>query len=923
MGSSFWKFALHGDTRQRSMSHIQSPAPLGVASEKYAATAAKRLVLIYAVFASLWILVSDSLAAWLFRDPVLFTRASMVKGWFFVVVTTLLLYGLVRRMQTRLHEREAHFRRFFEMNSTVMMFIDPESGRISEANERASAFYGYAMDTLVGMSIDQINVLSPELVAAERQRALREERNYFQFSHRLASGEVRDVEVHSTPINSGGRVQLLSIIHDITDRKRAEDMLRKLYIAIEQSPTSVVITDLEACVQYVNPRFTQVTGYTADEVLGKNPRLLQSGTTPAEVYQAMWSCLTHGQVWTGELVNKRKTGEIYWEEAHIAPVKDESGVVTHYVAVKTDITQRKQFELTLAESEIRLRTLIQTIPDLIWLKDPQGVYLACNSRFEQFFGAKEVDIVGKTDYDFVDKELADFFRENDQAAICKGGPSVNEEWVTFAEDGHRELLETTKTPVVNAQGVVIGVLGIGHDMTERHVATDKIAHLAFYDSLTDLPNRRLMLDRLEQALTSSARHGRRGALMLLDLGNFKLLNDTLGHAAGDQLLVAVAARLRSSIREGDTVARMGGDEFVIILNDLDENDLAAVQAEQVASKILVNLSEPYTLDLVEGKEYDRKRVHQCTSSISITLFRDQTVSVDELMKRADTAMYQAKSAGRNALRFFDLEMQTVVAQRASIELDLRKAIAENQFVLHYQAQVDSLDQVFGVEALVRWQHPVRGLVPPLEFISLAEETGLILPLGQWVLETACAQLAQWSKTSDLSALTMAVNVSALQMKSSDFVEQVLATVARHQVPLGKLKLELTESLLLDNAEEVIEKMLALKAHGIGFSLDDFGTGYSSLSYLKRLPLDQLKIDQSFVRDVLTDANDAAIAGTVVALGRSLGLDVIAEGVESLAQRNFLESNDCHAYQGYFFSRPLPKVEFEAFVRANPKNHMQG
>jgi diguanylate cyclase (GGDEF)-like protein/PAS domain S-box-containing protein len=569
--------------------------------------------------------------------------------------------------------------------------------------------------------------------------------------------------------------------------------------------------------------------------------------------------------------------------------------------------------MRLAESEMRLRTLVQTIPDLIWLKDTDGVYLLCNSRFEAFFGAREKDIIGKTDYDFVDRDLADSFRMNDQAAVAKGGPSVNEEWVSFADDGHKELLETTKAPLQNAQNQVVGVLGVGHNITARNAATNKIAHLAFYDSLTDLPNRRLMLDRLGQALASSLRHGRHGALLLIDLDNFKLLNDTLGHTTGDELLEEVAVRLRTSMREGDTVARMGGDEFVVILEDLDADDMAAIEAEHVAAKILLCLAEPYTLSLSESSRGSNKRIHQCTSSIGIALFRDQSVSAQELMKRADTAMYQAKAAGRNTLRFFDAEMQIVVAQRAALEVDLRVAIAARQFVLHYQAQVNTSGGVTGAEALVRWQHPERGLVGPAEFIGLAEGTDLILPLGHWVLETACAQLALWSTRAQMAHLTLAVNVSARQFAQPHFVEQVLAVVDHFGVPPGRLKLELTESLLLDDAEAIIGKMTTLKARGIGFSLDDFGTGYSSLSYLKRLPLDQLKIDQSFVRDILTDSNDAAIARTVIALGRSLGLEVIAEGVESLAQRDYLHSIECHAYQGYWFSRPLALAPFEAFV----------
>ena len=432
--------------------------------------------------------------------------------------------------------------------------------------------------------------------------------------------------------------------------------------------------------------------------------------------------------------------------------------------------------------------------------------------------------------------------------------------------------------------------------------------------LTRLPNRRLMLDRLAQALTSSARHKRHCALMMIDLDNFKTLNDTQGHDIGDQLLVAVALRLETCVRKGDTVARLGGDEFVIILEDLGNNEEAALHAEGVARKVLAQLSKPYLLDIaLNGVKLSPHR-HQCTSSIGITLFDEQPISVDEIMKRADTAMYQAKSAGRNTLRFYDPEMQSAVADRAAMESDLHRAIEHQQFVLYYQAQVDSSDRVIGAEALLRWNHPERGLVSPADFIPITEATGLILPIGQWVLQTACDLLATWSAYEKMAHLTVSVNVSARQFHHPDFVSQVVEAISRSSANPERLKLELTESLLVDDIDDVIEKMSALKAKGVCFSLDDFGTGYSSLSYLKLLPLDQLKIDQGFVRDVLSDSNDAAIARTILALGNSLGLGVIAEGVETEAQRDFLASSGCSAYQGYYFCRPLPLEKFEAYMR---------
>jgi diguanylate cyclase (GGDEF)-like protein len=444
------------------------------------------------------------------------------------------------------------------------------------------------------------------------------------------------------------------------------------------------------------------------------------------------------------------------------------------------------------------------------------------------------------------------------------------------------------------------------DITARKIAEVEIERLAFYDPLTQLPNRRLLLDRLQHALASSARSGRNGALLFIDLDNFKTLNDTLGHDKGDLLLQQVAQRLATCVREGDTVARLGGDEFVVMLEGLSENpEEAATHAEIVGEKIIAALNQPY---LLAGHE------HRSTPSIGVTLFGGHQNAIDELLKQADLAMYQSKAAGRNAMRFFDSKMQAMVTDRAALEADLREALRQQQLILYYQAQVVGDGHLTGAEVLVRWQHPQRGIVLPAEFISLAEETGLILPLGNWVLETACAQLAKWAARPNTAHLSLAVNISANQLQQFDFVDQVLAILGSTGANPQKLKLELTESLLVSNAEITIAKMVALKAKGVGFSLDDFGTGYSSLFYLKRLPLDQLKIDKGFVRDILIDINDAAIAKMVVALAESMGLTVIAEGVETEAQRDYLARLGCHAYQGYLFGRPVPLDEFEEFVK---------
>jgi diguanylate cyclase (GGDEF)-like protein len=467
---------------------------------------------------------------------------------------------------------------------------------------------------------------------------------------------------------------------------------------------------------------------------------------------------------------------------------------------------------------------------------------------------------------------------------------------------------TNAIPHREADGAVVSH-GFTMDITDRKRAEHEIERLAFFDALTRLPNRRLLLDRLQRAVAACQRARSLGALLFIDLDNFKDLNDTLGHDMGDQLLAQVAARLVGSVREVDTVARFGGDEFVVMLEALaPELAGAASQAEVVAEKLLASLNQPFELDGAQ---------HYSTPSIGITLFGDERLSVDELLKRADLAMYQAKAAGRNTQRFFDPDMQAAVNARSNLEADLRQGLARGELLVHYQPVVNHHALYLGAEALVRWRHPQRGMISPADFIPLAEQTGLILPLGRFVLHAACAQLQKWGQHAETAHLSVSVNVSARQFRQPGFVSEVLQTLRDHQVPPEKLKLELTESLLLGDIEDTISRMAQLKSEGVGFSLDDFGTGYSSLSYLKRLPLDQVKIDQGFVRDVLADPNDAAIVRTILALARSMDLDVVAEGVETTGQLAFLRLHGCEGFQGYLFGRPAPAEDIDAILRTGP------
>lgn len=559
-------------------------------------------------------------------------------------------------------------------------------------------------------------------------------------------------------------------------------------------------------------------------------------------------------------------------------------------------------ERRLAEQNLRIAAIAFESQEGMLVTDANRMILRVNRAFTHITGYNEEEVIGKHPGMLSSgRHDVDFYAEMWES-INNTGAWEGEVW-NRRKSGEVYPAHLTFTAVKGRDGIAVNYVATLIDITLRKSAAEEIQHLAFYDPLTGLPNRRLLMDRLKQALASSARGDRDGALLFLDLDHFKTLNDTLGHDVGDLLLKNVAERLTSCVREGDTVARLGGDEFVIMLEGLSDSVLeAAAQTEAVGEKILTTLNQPYQL---AAHEYHN------TPSIGATLFSGHELEVDELLKQADIAMYQAKTAGRNALTFFDPLMQDAINIRADLERELRKAIGNEQFQLHYQIQVDSLGRALGAEALIRWQHPERGLVSPFHFIPLAEETGLILPIGQWVLETACAQLKMWQQSKLTRDLVLSVNVSAKQFRQANFVAQVQAAVQGHDINPMLLKLELTESLLLENVEDIIATMNLLKGIGVRLSLDDFGTGYSSLQYLKQLPLDQLKIDQSFVRDIISDSSDQAIVHTIIAMAQSLNLDIIAEGVEAEEQRLLLLDKGCMSYQGYLFGKPIPIKQFEA------------
>ena len=698
---------------------------------------------------------------------------------------------------------------------------------------------------------------------------------------------------------SGQIIRIQGALQDISAQKKALHETLRLAMHLTTTLASIteafVTLDRQCCFTYLNQESERLLQGTTGELLGKEVWQNFDDGVGQRLKQKLEKSLAS---------NRRVELEDFyptlgkWLEVRAYPFAE--GLAVYF----RDVTERRksQEQLMLLETSISRLNDIVVIAEALPAGGREAHIVFVNDAFEHHTGYGRDEVLGQTPRMLLGP-APQMRKLRSLAAARRQNKPVRSELMIYKKDGTWFWVELEIVSVLAPSGELTHWVAVGRNVTLRKAAEDKIHHLAFRDPLTELPNRQLLLDRLQHVLTQSARFQRQGALMFIDLDHFKILNDTLGHHKGDLLLQKVAARLSDCVRKTDTVARLGGDEFVVMLEDLGD-DPDAAKARNVAEKILSYLREPFDLD---GHQ------HYMTSSIGVTSLNGQQDSVSELLKQADLAMYQAKTLGRNTVCFFDPSMQATVSAKAVISSDLRVGLREKQFLVYYQPQVDRQGCVTGVEALLRWQHPVRGVIAPADFIPVAEESGLILPLGQWVLETACEQLVAWAGRPETADLNIAVNVSARQFRHRDFVDMVMATIQRSGIRPHRLKIELTESLLADRMEITIAKMGTLKALGVTLSLDDFGMGYSSLSVLKRLPLDQLKIDKSFVADLLTDPNDAAISRAIIALAQSLSLEVVAEGVETKEQRDFLAEQGCDQFQGYLFSRPLPIEQVEPYL----------
>ncbi|MCQ8102606.1 EAL domain-containing protein [Methylomonas sp. SURF-2] len=805
---------------------------------------------------------------------------------------------------------ESYMRAIFDATPDAML-ITNQGGIITMVNHQCESLLGYRAEELIGRSIE---ILVPESLRIKHV-GLREA---FAANPSVKSmgagrvvkaqkkdGTVFDVEISLSPIRTGKGLFFASAMRDITQRKIMEDVLRaseeRFRRMSDASPAMIWITDVNGKPSFVNQTWLDFVGIAFDQAISyENWIQFIHPDDRDSVFAEYYKNVFDQKPIVTEYRMRRARGDWRWILDHGVPIHDENGAFAGYIGSAFDITERKQ-----AEAEFRIAATAFESQEAMVITDVNAVILRVNKTFTESTGYSAEEAVGQNISILKSGRHERDFYADMWHSLTTTGTWQGEIW-DKRKNGQIYPKWLTITAVKDETGAVTHYVGTHIDISDRKAAEDEIKNLAFYDPLTQLPNRRLLLDRLQQALAAHARKQQFGALLFLDLDNFKNLNDSLGHEKGDQLLQQVASRLSSCVREYDTVARLGGDEFVVMLKELGGKSAeAAIQAEIIGDKILQSLNQVY---LFEGYE------HRSTASIGVTLFNDQSLGIDELLKQADIAMYQAKAAGRNNMRFFDPAMQASIVARAALEQALREALESRQFKVFYQPQVDAGGRIHGAEALLRWEHGKHGMVAPASFIPLAEETGLILPIGLYVLESTCQQLVKWSGQPGMEHLTIAVNVSIRQFRQEDFARQVLAVLAETGANPARLKLELTESILALDLQDIKAKMTSLKSRGVRFSLDDFGTGYSSLAYLKQLPLDQLKIDQGFVSDILVDANDEAIAKMIIALAASMGLEVIAEGVETVMQEQKLLHLGCRNYQGYLYGKPLPVDQFEALIR---------
>ena len=674
--------------------------------------------------------------------------------------------------------------------------------------------------------------------------------------------------------------------------------------ALNAAANAIVITDIDGNVVWTNPAFSTLSGYSADEVLGQNPRLLNSGMQHREFFASLWTTIRSGKTWCGEIINRRKDGSLFTDETTITPVSSRLAGISHFVAIKQDVTKRKHAEEALRQAEEKYRAIFEDAVVGIFQITPEGRPLSINRALAHMHGFDspeqfllEVSDVGSQI--FVNPgQMSEMTKDLEQHSVIHGV-----EIEIYCRDRTKKWVVANMRAGRASNGAIAILEGTIEDITDRKNAEQRVQFLAYYDALTGLPNRTLLRDRIATALAGARRRKEKLAVLFLDLDRFKIINDSLGHSIGDLLLQEVAERLKTWVRGQDTVSRVGGDEFVIVLTGIANE----TNAERAAEKIVNTISTEFSIG---------GHVLNISCSIGVSIFPRHGTDAEMLIKNADAAMYCAKQNGSKRIQFFTEDLNAQMVERLTLENGLRTALARNEFFLEYQPQADlGTGQLIGFEALLRWRSPTLGLVPPDRFIQIAENCGLIVPIGAWVLRTACLQAHEWQQEG-LPAVTIAVNVSAVQFRQDGFRDLINDVLRDTGMAPQTLELELTESLLLTNADVVFSVLQELNEMGVKLAIDDFGTGYSSLSYLKQFRVDKLKIDRSFIRDIGTDPDDAAITAAIISMAKSLNLEVIAEGVETEEQMSFLGLHHCDQIQGYYLSKPLCTKDAREMLRTS-------
>ena len=812
------------------------------------------------------------------------------------ILLMLLLGGMYNRLQQlNIKSEQARTRLQDAVNSLSEAFaLFDKDGKLVLFNQRWLSFYPWLnnLSTLDWQTQQQFNKEKGVTTSTEISLSLDTTQNYLEHTP-----DGRWYQASNNPTAEGG---IASVRTNITETQHAHLRLRQLGRALEQSPTAVMITDTFGVIEYINPKLSEMTGYSSEELLGQNNSILKSGEMPANTFIDMWNLLREGKTWSGQLLNRKKDGTLFWDSTSISPLRNDQGEISHFIAVKEDITERLN-----AEEQLRMvAAVFETSNEAIMIADQRGLIKIVNRAFERITGYSAEEVKGKNpnmlssgrhDRQFY-QNLWDALNEHDtwsgEIWNRRKNGSVYPEWLSI-------------TALRDEEGQITEFVSVFSDITSRKEAEAHIRHQAYYDALTQLPNRNLLLDRLEVAIHTAQRDNQTISVLFIDLDRFKYVNDTLGHEYGDELLTQVAKRLSQCVRESDTIARFGGDEFVILLHNI----ISEREASLVAEKIIKRLSEPFTL---AGREII------IGASIGLTMFPGESDDPDTLLRNADLAMYRAKQTGRNRFQFFTGSLQEQANILMEMEQDLRLALEKNQLEIYYQPLVRAATgRVTGVEALLRWHHPRLGMVPPDKFISLAEDTGLIGPIGQWVIETACRQVNLWRQQG--LKLYLSVNISGRQRDLGLDAQSLAATLKEIGFPANELVLEITEGMLLDNSNKTVDWLKSFSDLGVHLAIDDFGTGYSALSYLKRFPINMLKIDREFISEMTCDSEDILLVEAIISMARSLKLRLIAEGVETTEQRELLVQMGCEYLQGYLFCKPVPANAFIAWLETyHPK-----